>query len=135
RYPRRESHRCARRIRGGTLGRLASHLLAGVAPCPAGEISTPDRRRSRLPGAMLRKKVPTLYALRALFAQLRSDSRGGAPSHQDASGPSASPLLVFVAAVLLLLVSILLVDQHRDELRALGLVGGTEQVNPVFMSP
>jgi len=76
-----------------------------------------------------------LYALRALFVPPRGDSRSRAPSHREAAGPSASPLLVFVAAVLLLLVSILLVDQHRDELRALGLVGGTEQVNPVFMSP
>ena len=42
---------------------------------------------------------------------------------------------MFSAAVLFLLLSILTVDLHRDELRALGLVGGAEQINPVFMSP
>jgi hypothetical protein len=31
--------------------------------------------------------------------------------------------------------SILMIDLHRDELRTLGLVGGAERINPVFMSP
>jgi hypothetical protein len=35
----------------------------------------------------------------------------------------------------LLVLSILVIDLHRDELRALGLVGGAERINPVFMSP
>ena len=76
-----------------------------------------------------------LYALWALFAPLRSDSRSGVSSRREAAGSSASPLLVYVAVVLLLLMSILVVDLHRDELRALGLVGGADRINPVFMSP
>ena len=27
------------------------------------------------------------------------------------------------------------IDLHRDELRTLGVVGGAERINPVFMSP
>ena len=54
---------------------------------------------------------------------------------RDAPDSSGSPLLVFVAAALFLLLSILVIDLHRDELRALGLVGGAERINPVFMSP
>ncbi|UPJ46706.1 hypothetical protein IVB30_25685 [Bradyrhizobium sp. 200] len=48
---------------------------------------------------------------------------------------SASPFLIFSAAVLSVILSILMVDLHRDELRALGLVGGAERINPVFLSP
>ena len=54
---------------------------------------------------------------------------------RDATNRSASPLLVYVAAALFVILSILIVDLHRDELHALGLVGGTERINPVFMSP
>jgi hypothetical protein len=76
-----------------------------------------------------------LDALRALMAPFWSYCRPRTVAPRDASDRSGSPLLVFVAAVLFLLLSILLVDLHRDELRALGLVGGAERVNPVFMSP
>jgi hypothetical protein len=37
---------------------------------------------------------------------------------------SASPLLAYAATVLLLLLAILEIDLHRDELRALGLITG-----------
>jgi hypothetical protein len=76
-----------------------------------------------------------LYTLWALFAPLWRDSRSGASSHRGAAGSFASLLLIFAVAVLFSLVSILAVDLHRDELRALGLAGGTEQINPVFLSP
>jgi len=76
-----------------------------------------------------------LYTLWALFAPLWRDPRGGASSHREAAGAFASPLLVFVVAVLFSFVSILVVDLHLDELQALGLAGGTEQINPVFLGP
>ena len=76
-----------------------------------------------------------LYTLWALFAPLWRDSRNGTSSHREAASSFASPLLVFVAAVLFSLMSILVVDLHLDELQALGLAGGTEQINPVFISP
>jgi hypothetical protein len=53
----------------------------------------------------------------------------------DATDRSASPLLIYVVASLFVILAILLVDLHRDELHALGLVSGAEQINAVFMSP
>lgn len=77
-------------------------------------------------GAMQRRTVRMLSALRALLAPA---------AQRDAADRSASPLLIYVAAALFLMLSILMIDQHRGELRALGFVGGTERINPVFMSP
>lgn len=74
-------------------------------------------------------------ALRALLAPFWSYCRGRAVAPRDAADRSASPLLVFVVAALFLLLSILVIDLHRDKLRALGLAGGAERINPVFMSP
>ena len=76
-----------------------------------------------------------LSALRALLAPFWSYSRERTAAQRDATNRSASPLLIYIAAALLLLLSILVADLHRGELQALGLVGGAEQVNPVFMSP
>ena len=79
--------------------------------------------------------VRMLFALRALLAPLRSYSRERAVAQGDVTDRSASPLLIYVAAALFAVLSILLVDLHRDEWHALGFVGGTEPVNAVFMSP
>jgi hypothetical protein len=76
-----------------------------------------------------------LSALRALLAPFWSYSRERTAAQRDATDNSASPLLLYIVAVLFLVLSILTVDLHRDELRALGLVGGTERINPVFLSP
>jgi len=51
----------------------------------------------------------------------RFPTPGGAqPGSADTS---ASPLLIFIAIFLFLMLSILEIDLHRDELRTLGLVG------------
>jgi hypothetical protein len=76
-----------------------------------------------------------LFALRALLAPLRSLSRERMAAHVEANDRSASPFLVYLVASLFVVLSILLVDLHRDELHALGLVGGIEPINAVFMSP
>jgi hypothetical protein len=76
-----------------------------------------------------------LSALRALLAPFWSYSRERTAVQRDAADKSASPLLIYVVAVLFLILSILTVDLHRDELRTLGLVGGAERINPFFMSP
>jgi hypothetical protein len=76
-----------------------------------------------------------LSALRALLAPFWSYSREGTAAQRDATNRSASPLLIYVATALFLMLSILMVDLHRDELQAFGLVGGTERINPAFMSP
>jgi hypothetical protein len=47
----------------------------------------------------------------------------------------ASPILVFAADTLFLLLVILVIDLHRDELRALGLIFGDEGIVPFFAGP
>ncbi|WP_065753157.1 hypothetical protein [Bradyrhizobium paxllaeri] len=73
--------------------------------------------------------------MRALLTPFWSHSRESAAAQRDAADGSASPLLIYVAAALFLLLSILMIDLHRDELRALGLAGGVERTNPALMSP
>jgi hypothetical protein len=40
------------------------------------------------------------------------------------AGISVSPLLIFVAITLFLILAIIEIDQHRDELRAIGVIVG-----------
>jgi hypothetical protein len=75
-----------------------------------------------------------LSALRALLAPFWSVSRERTAAQRDATDRSASPLLIYAAATLFLVLSILMIDLHHDELQALGLVGA-ERINPAFMSP
>ena len=84
---------------------------------------------------MHRRTVRMLSALRALLAPFWSYSRKRTAAQCDATNRSASPVLIFVVAALFVVLSILMIDLHRDELRTLGLVGGAERINPVFMSP
>ena len=84
---------------------------------------------------MQRRTVRMLSALRALLAPFWSYSRERTAAQRDATDKSASPLLVYIVAVLFVILSIVVIDLHRDELRTLGLVGGAERINPVFMSP
>lgn len=76
-----------------------------------------------------------LYALRALFVSVRSDPRHRTAARRGATTISASPLLVFVAAALFLILSILVVDLYRDELRAFGLAFDAEQTASVSIGP
>lgn len=80
---------------------------------------------------MQRKRVPILYALWALFAPYRGDSQHAQPG---SAGTSASPLLIFIAIFLFLMLSIFEIDLHRDELRALGLVGEL-RIDSALMAP
>jgi hypothetical protein len=57
-------------------------------------------------------------------------------SPHDQSVPTeTSPSLVFAAAVLALLLTILEIDLHRTELYLVGLMHDTDALNPIFMSP
>ena len=76
-----------------------------------------------------------LYALLALMAPLWSHSRDRTAAEREATDTSASRLLVLVAATLFVILSILIVDLHRDELHALGFVGGAQPIDAIFMSP
>jgi len=51
------------------------------------------------------------------------------------TGTSASPVLIFAAVTLLLILAILEIDLHRDELRALGLIFGEEGIVSSFVGP
>jgi hypothetical protein len=73
-----------------------------------------------------------LYARLVLFhrATARRISAQG-----ETTGASASPLLIYTAAALFLILAILEVDLHRDELRALDLVSSTERIAPIAAGP
>ena len=79
---------------------------------------------------MQRKKVSVFYALFARFRDPRAwrAAQGGADS-------SASPLLIFIATVLFLILSIIEIDLHRDELRTFGLIRGEEPADTALMGP
>jgi hypothetical protein len=79
------------------------------------------------------KRAPILYALWALFAPARGDSQGREAA--QCGSADTSPLLIFIAIVLLLMLSILVTDLYRDELRALGLVGSEPGIASALMAP
>ena len=56
-------------------------------------------------------------------------------SAQGMTGTSASPTLIFTAVALFLILAILEIDQHRDELRALGLIGGEGDIGSSLAGP
>ena len=77
-----------------------------------------------------------LYALLALIAPLWSRSPEQTAAQCEAADSSVSrgfwcsPPPLFSPTC-----SILIVDLHRDELQALGLVGGAERIDAIFLSP
>ena len=83
---------------------------------------------------MQRKRVPIFYALWALFAPSRVDSQHRGAAQRGSADRSASPLLIFIALFLFLVLSIFEIDLHRDELQALGLVGEL-QIDSAMMAP
>jgi hypothetical protein len=80
-------------------------------------------------GMQIRSKAYLQFVswLRALRVVL---SPGGDPAVRE-----ASPLLTFVAVVLVLLLAILEVDSHSVELQSLGLKEGSFPVHPSFKGP
>jgi hypothetical protein len=72
-----------------------------------------------------------LYALLALMSPLWD--RTAAPG--EATDASVARLLLVAAVALGAVLAILLVDLHRDELRALGLAGDAAPFNPIFLGP
>ncbi len=68
--------------------------------------------------------IARLWRFRALLPRSRH------PATQD-----ASPLLIFVVAVLALLLAVLEVDLHRALLQSFGLPNDPVEISPIFMSP
>jgi hypothetical protein len=71
--------------------------------------------------------ISHLRDLRALLSSTRD------PATKTSN--EASSLLIFVAAVLILLLAILEVDQHRVMLQSLGLLGDLSSMQPNLMGP
>jgi len=67
--------------------------------------------------------ISTLRALRVLL------------SHDHDQTAKASPILLYIAVALTLLLVMIEVDLHRAELQSLGFTGGPFLVDPTFISP
>ncbi|MEK9282601.1 MULTISPECIES: hypothetical protein [unclassified Bradyrhizobium] len=76
---------------------------------------------------MQNKELPKHFSPRR---QMQALARPG--EHQP---EKANALLAFTAAVLLLLLAIVAIDQHSAALEAIGLLGHTATIDPIFMSP
>jgi len=57
------------------------------------------------------------------------------PRNRDPATQGASPLLIYIVAVLALLLAVLEADLHHELLQSFGLLGDPIGINPIFMSP
>lgn len=69
------------------------------------------------------------------FIWLRHLFRGLIPPHDNDAPARTSPLLLFTAIVLALLLAMLEIDRHRAELESIGFVSDNYLVEPTFVSP
>jgi hypothetical protein len=76
----------------------------------------------------MRSKAFVRIISRLLGIRASALSNGGASQE-------ASPLLIFTATVLALLLAVLVADLHRAELDSLGLLDGAFLVDDIFKSP
>jgi hypothetical protein len=81
---------------------------------------------------MQRRNFWGLYARVASFGR---STRSRLSAHGETTGTSASPILTYTVAALFLILAILEVDLHRDELRALGLVSSEQRIQPIVAGP
>jgi hypothetical protein len=73
--------------------------------------------------------------LYARFASAQRAVRNRIAAQAKTAETSASPLLAYAATVLLLLLAILEIDLHRDELRELGLIAGEANGTSSLLGP
>jgi len=81
---------------------------------------------------MQRRSFWGLYARVVSFGR---STRSRISAHGETTGTSASPILAYTAAALFLILAILEVDLHRDELKALGLASSEESAERMFTGP
>ena len=81
---------------------------------------------------MQRRSFWGLYARVISFGR---STRSRISAHGETTGTSASPVLTYTAAALFLMLAILEVDLHRDELRVLGLVSSEARIQPIVAGP
>ena len=58
-----------------------------------------------------------------------------AQPNRDPATQDASPLLIYIVAVLALLLAVLEADLHHELLQSFGLHGDPSGITPIFMSP
>ena len=79
------------------------------------------------------------WRLYSWLISLHRASGGRRPAQGAVQGAlietSASPVLTYTVIVLLLVLAILEVDLHRDELRALGFISGEEDLASSLVGP
>ena len=80
-------------------------------------------------------QVRSFWRLYARLISLRWSAREGVFPRGEATEASASQALVFTAIVLFLILAIVQIDLHRDELRALGFLSSEEGIKASFLSP
>jgi hypothetical protein len=81
---------------------------------------------------MQRQSFWRLYARLISFHRAARNRRS---VYRDITRTSVSPILAYTAVALFLILAILEVDLHRDELRALGLVSSEERVDQIPAGP
>jgi hypothetical protein len=81
---------------------------------------------------MQRRSFWGLYARVVSFGR---STRSRISAHGEMTGTSASPILTYTAAALFLILAIVEVDLHRDELRALGFVSSEQRTQPIVAAP
>lgn len=82
----------------------------------------------------MRRQVYERLRARLISFQ-RAIESGRRSAHGGSAAAPASPLLVFVAITLLLVLVILEIELHREQLKALGLLSGNEGASPVMAGP
>ena len=75
------------------------------------------------------------WRLYAWLISLHRAARRPRSAQGSMAETSASPILSFVAIVLFLILAILEIDLHRDELRVLGLIFSEESTVSPFVGP
>ena len=80
-------------------------------------------------------QVRSFWRLYARLILWHRSAREGVSARREATEASASPALVFTAIVLFLILAIVQIDLHRDELRALGFLSSEEGIKASFLSP
>lgn len=81
---------------------------------------------------MQRRSFWGLYAWVVSFGR---STRSRISAHGETTGASTSPILTYTAAALFLILAIVEVDLHRDELRALGLLSSEQRIQPTVAGP
>ncbi len=69
------------------------------------------------------------------FVWLYRSIRGMVPPHHGNASVRTSPMLVYIAIVLAVLLAMLEIDRHRAELDSIGLVRNGYLIDPTFVGP